>query len=166
MASSLLNGDITLDANTSHESSGSGPSTAQAMEDDRKSPKRKPNSCKERGGVDRPERDVRRRKVESKLSWKTRLMKSFRRRSAPPLSEMEASDFAPYRQQPSPKLAGGASPLVDARIFKGSPLAYQVYIMPTTCFIELNSNGRKRSTSRVFGWVYREYVVHTLRPTM
>lgn len=109
------------------EGSGTSPSTTQAMEDDQKSPKRKPNSCKDRRGVERPEREVQRRKVESKLSWKNRLLKSFRRRSAPSLSEIEASDFAPYLHQPSPKLRGQASPLVSTRLLKGSPLTYQVY---------------------------------------
>lgn len=111
------------------EGSGTSPSTTQAMEDDQKSPKRKPNSCKDRRGVERPEREVQRRKVESKLSWKNRLLKSFRRRSAPSLSEIEASDFASYLHQPSPKLRGQASPVVGTRLLKGSPLTYQVYNM-------------------------------------
>lgn len=126
MASCLLNGDNTLDVySTSDEGSGTGPSTTQAMEDDQRSPKRKPNSCKDRRGVERPEHEVRRRKVESKPSWKNRLIKSLRRRSAPPLSEMEASDFASYRHHPSPKLGARPSPLLNT---KGSPLPYQVLL--------------------------------------
>ena len=67
-------------------------------EEDQHSPKRKQSSFRERGGGDKPEPEARRRRVDSRASWRTRVINSLRRKRvvASP-AVIEASDFT-YRQ--------------------------------------------------------------------
>ena len=105
-------------------------------EEDQHSPKRKQSSFRD-GGDDKPEPEARRRRVDGRTSWRTRVINSLRKKRvvASP-AVIEASDFTyrqPLRTCSSPIITSTvSSPSLLLNASKRASIGHEVYIIQQT----------------------------------